>query len=60
VNNQQFQAFNNNLQVQPPPIFQAGLAEGQSALNAYNARQAGIGNWLNAGSRVAAAYPWSS
>ena len=40
VNNPQFQPFNNNLQVAPAPVFQAGVAQG-------NASQANQQNWMN-------------
>jgi len=48
VNSPQYQPFNNQIQVQAPPVFQAGMAQDQANMNRYNAQQAGIGNWLNA------------
>lgn len=56
VNNPQFQAFNNQTQVQPPPTFQAGVAQGQADLNRYNAQQAATGQWLNFAGSLGAGY----
>lgn len=56
VNAPQFQPFNNQIQVQAPPIFQAGQLQDQANMNRFNARQAGLGNWLNMGGRLGSAW----
>ncbi|HEY6019899.1 MAG TPA: hypothetical protein VIY48_08345 [Candidatus Paceibacterota bacterium] len=49
VNNPQFQPFNNQIQVQPPPLYQAAVDQGN-----YNSGM--TGNFLNAGAKLGSAY----
>lgn len=56
VNAPQYQPFNNQIGVQAPPIFQAGQAQDAANMNRYNAQQAGLSNWLNAGSSIGSAF----
>lgn len=56
VNAPQFQPFNNQIQVQPPPIFAAGQAQDQANMARFNAQQAGMSNWLRAGASLGSAW----
>lgn len=55
VNMPQYQPFNNQIGVAPPPIFQAGQAQDSANMARYNAQQAGMSNWIRAGSGIASA-----
>ena len=56
VNNPQFQPYNNNVQVQPPPLYQAAQDQGNYNINTFNANQGTLGNFLNAGAKIGSAY----
>lgn len=55
VNSPQYQPFNNQINIQPPPIYQAGVQQGQDSIANANARAANMGNWFRAGSSLASA-----
>jgi hypothetical protein len=56
VNAPQYQPFNNQIQVQPPPIMQGGQLQDQANMNRYNAGQANMANWINAGAGLGSAW----
>lgn len=56
VNSPQYQPFNNNVQVAPPPILQGGQLQDQANMNRYNAEQAQFANLMNAGAGLGSAW----
>lgn len=65
VNNPQWQPYNNSINVDPAPVFQAGVAQYGANMNNYNAKQAQTQNWMNlAGGLAGSAFmggwkPWA-
>ena len=55
VNNPQWQPFNNNIQVEAAPIFQAGVAGGNAANAAASSKNAATGQMAGAAAAVGAA-----
>jgi hypothetical protein len=56
VNAPTYQPFNNNINIAPPPVFEAGRQQEHSEMARYNAEQAGRGQWLQAAGTVGAAF----
>lgn len=55
VNSPQFQPYNNNTQIEAPPLYNATVQQGNYNAGVYNAQQGATGNLLNAAGRIGAA-----
>lgn len=53
VNNPQWQPYQNNIQWDASPVYNAGVQQYGSALGQFNAGQAQVSNWLNLATKFA-------